>query len=487
MPQGSGKTLVAAATQRLMDVKSVNLTHTISLQEQYHNTIPQAALVTGRRNHLCELPGFETAKDAPCENGQHCDYMRADGCSYYRMLFSSAESPAVITNYAYATRIMQLDALKWARRDDTRRTYNPFRRELLVCDEGHLIEGALVDSAKTFIMPSSWDTIGHPIPESLDVLEWIAWAVEGARKVGSLKGDMRRADYANDYEFFRKMGRYNVMHQAADRIAEIREPSDWIIVRQDKFVVVRPIWGWAVAHDALWNNTGQTLIMSATLGDPAIIRQSLAIDEASSTYLDIPSTFPVENRPVYYWPIARLSMKSTASDWDKVASAIALIATHEGNATRKGIVHTGSFKVANLLRKHLTNSRYLYHDSADASRTLARFVSSEEPLILVTPSFTTGIDIPYQIGWQVIAKVPFGDLGDPIVRARRETTIEGRPFGKLNYDSETLNTVVQAAGRAVRAADDHGATYIVDGNFWPLYKRAYSPRFFRESVRWLRV
>jgi len=48
-----------------------------------------------------------------------------------------------------------------------------------------------------------------------------------------------------------------------------------------------------------------------------------------------------------------------------------------------------------------------------------------------------------------------------------------------------MNTVVQAYGRAVRAPDDKGVTFVLDSNFWPLYKRAYTPKHFKEAVKWL--
>ena len=48
-----------------------------------------------------------------------------------------------------------------------------------------------------------------------------------------------------------------------------------------------------------------------------------------------------------------------------------------------------------------------------------------------------------------------------------------------------MSQVVQACGRAVRAPDDTGVSYILDENFWGLYKRAHSPGYFQQAVRWL--
>ena len=116
------------------------------------------------------------------------------------------------------------------------------------------------------------------------------------------------------------------------------------------------------------------------------------------------------------------------------------------------------------------------------------FEHAQEPLVIISPSMTTGIDLPYIVGFQIIAKVPYADLGDPVTAARRTYKPEWNPkFGQQVYDADALNTVVQAAGRAVRTPTDQGVTYVIDGNFWGLYARAYSPESFRETVRWLKA
>src|SRR3990167_2402414 len=182
MPTGSGKTIVATAVQKLLGLRSVVLTHTLSLQDQYKETLPAATIVTGRRNHKCSLPQpYEqevTANLAPCAYGDDCEYIRADGCSYYRMLFEAAGNDQTILNYAYATRILQQPSLRKIERPvgDTyggTTTKNPFWRDLLICDEGDLAEPAVVDAARIIIHKSSWDKVGIDLPkEQEEVAAW---------------------------------------------------------------------------------------------------------------------------------------------------------------------------------------------------------------------------------------------------------------------------------------------------------------------------
>src|SRR3990167_6130201 len=147
MPTGSGKTIVATAVQRMLKLSSVVLTHTIHLQTQYQQTVPWATVVTGRRNHKCDLPQpFDEvlmADRAPCVVGDDCEHISPNGCSYYKMLYEAAGNPQTVLNYAYAVRILQSRSLFRIGED-----HNPFRRELLVCDEGDLAEGAIVDAAR---------------------------------------------------------------------------------------------------------------------------------------------------------------------------------------------------------------------------------------------------------------------------------------------------------------------------------------------------
>lgn len=493
MPTGSGKTLVASAVQRMMDVGALNLTHTIMLQEQYRRTLPWALTVTGRRNHACllaeDLVGTMTAEDAPCAHGEDCPYIAPapQGCSYYSMLYEADTRRQLVSNYAYAVRIIQTPKLK-------RLGSNPLRKPLMVCDEGHLAEDAIVSANQVMFYRSTWAKWSPPT-ESVDIEVWQKWSygvlprlkaelseLGPPDSIGALKSRSRLRAMINSAEFLQKLD--------ADDL------DGWILVPSQTGTALRPIWGWAVSRN-LWSHSSKVLIMSATLGDPKILCWKLGIPEAETVYMEAPSTFPAENRPVFYWPLARLSRNTPDSEWDRVAEGIRWIANQPRLREKKGVIHTGSFKVAKeLIRRLQANDpdcRYMTHLSSGSTQpglsftqALMIFEHTNSPLILVSPSMTTGVDLPYVIGWQVIAKMPFGDLSDPVVKARRDYRSGDSPIGRHSYDADTMNTVVQAAGRAVRTPTDQGTTYILDGHFWPLFNRTYAPEHFRKSVLWLR-
>lgn len=555
IPTGGGKTIVGAAVQTLLaqagigNGQSVALTHTIQLQQQYRETLRHAAVLTGRGNHLCELPaedfariGYDdmgkplTAADAPCSVGEGCSsgLKHADGCGYYRQFYAAIEAPMVIMNYAYAARILQLDYVGAREDPDTgERTpiLNPFRRALLIADECHLAERAVMDAAAVtlngytirklgFEVPSEFTQIavqeGRKIRRYENTHTWVEWSKlrlpEAQEKLRTISNAIRSVQKSLEEEpdqrnrerlaNLRADARYiGAMIESLKTLSEItpEEEAEWLLKREtlgrSTRIVAQPLWGWSSAPRLLWQHYDRVLLMSATPGDPEVARVTLGIPKEEFVFIERPSTFPVENRPVYFWNVAKLSYTSTDYEWDLIARAIARIASGPAHLTRKGLVHSGSKanarKIAEMLQRHIPGRKIIVEGQEGMNRaadTLLEFKQSDEPCILITASFTTGLDLPYMIGWQVIAKVPFGSLADDIT-ARRKAFVasDGYKLGQQVYQSEAMNTVVQASGRAVRAEDDMGPTYILDGNYVALHARAYAPAFYREAFRRLEV
>ncbi len=500
-PWGSGKTIMGTAVQRLMDVRSLNLTHTLQLQAQYLETMPWATVVTGRRNHACELDQLKavnaTANEAPCKEGAKCEYIRPDGCSYYRTLYAAADNPQAVLNYAYATRILQSGGVLRGQQG------NPFRRYLLVCDEGDLAESAIIDAvtirldaqlARQFNAPMNYRTaafvewVEQVMPR---ITTWYAPQQDDALCMEHELVLCEDCDHHPSREIMQKYRRSTAFVRALAELRKIGSPDDWIVKHDNRSISIRPIWGWTVSQQTLFRHFEKALIMSATLGDPRALAKKLALPDGEWVSIDVPCTFPVENRPAFYWPVVKVSRKTDSAEFDRLAAAINWIAEQDGLQEKKGIIHTGSFRIANELFVRLAqkSDRYLGHVNSRQGMKddiIGLLKNDDRPLIALSPSLATGVDIPYEIGFQVIAKVPYGDLGDPVVRARKDYMTAGVPFGRQNYDGEAINTVVQAYGRAVRAPDDKGVTFILDGNFWPLYKRTYTPGYFSEALRWLR-
>jgi Rad3-related DNA helicase len=161
----------------------------------------------------------------------------------------------------------------------------------------------------------------------------------------------------------------------------------------------------------------------------------------------------------------------------KIARAVQeILREHSGV---KGIIHCHSYKIVSYLRKHIKDKRLLFHGSDDRDEVLKKHVAAKTPTVLVSPSMSEGVDLKGDLArFQVILKVPYPSLGDKLVRKRMHKW-------DWWYPMQTVKTVVQAVGRAVRSADDHAVTYILDAD-WSRFESKHGellPKGFKDCIR----
>jgi Rad3-related DNA helicase len=119
------------------------------------------------------------------------------------------------------------------------------------------------------------------------------------------------------------------------------------------------------------------------------------------------------------------------------------------------------------------------HRPGGVAGAVNHFKKADPPAILVSPSVTTGVDFPdSDCRYQIIAKIPFPDGRDPLVKARTDADPE---YGLYL----AMQSVIQACGRGVRSEKDFCETLIVDDMWSWFYSRNQhlAPGWFREAVR----
>ena len=81
---------------------------------------------------------------------------------------------------------------------------------------------------------------------------------------------------------------------------------------------------------------------------------------------------------------------------------------------------------------------------------------------------------------QLIAKIPYPDLGDKLTRLRSEEPGVGRRM----YAAMTLAKIAQTAGRVMRHDKDFGETVILDGSFRRLWQwhKDLAPSWFKDVL-----
>jgi Rad3-related DNA helicase len=116
--------------------------------------------------------------------------------------------------------------------------------------------------------------------------------------------------------------------------------------------------------------------------------------------------------------------------------------------------------------------------SKDRQEILSELTRKEKGSIVLSASIEKGFDAKGDIArWQIIPKVPYLYLGDPLVSLNSKI----RPNW---YARKAILRIVQAAGRVTRGVDDHGVTYILDSNFSRLLSQNADmfPSWFLDSL-----
>jgi len=154
----------------------------------------------------------------------------------------------------------------------------------------------------------------------------------------------------------------------------------------------------------------------------------------------------------------------------------------------KGLLHVTSYKQVNMLQSAFqalgATPPILYHTGQrrdERTRLFDQFRKRPGPLWLMSPSTREGEDFPHdQARVNVIVKIPYPDLADPIIAARREDGARGKAY----YAAVTCGNLAQAYGRGVRADDDWGHSWILDKGIFNLlkYNRDFLPTYLKEAI-----
>jgi len=480
LPTGAGKSLVYMAVAKMAGVRTAFLTATKNLQAQLTDDFTSCGLVDirGGNNYECvesrpkqgELFKVVSCDHGHCRGGSKCGKLEG-GCLYFDQVKKAIRSDLVVTNYAY-----------YMAKQSGEDTLGDFK--MLVMDEAH----DSVDELGSFV-GAKLDQYAVRMLCHTDLLradstldQWRTWAQDLNRRLASeiqhLKQSLKLGlvgDWRASMRHLKQLER--LQHEIA-KVAGLQ--GEWVCDVQregsERRIVAHldPVWPGEYAEGALFRRIPKIILTSATVRPKTL--ELLGIDPADVDFIDFPSVFPKERRPVIHVNTVRVDKNIDAGDrklW--VAKIDAII---RARTDRKGIIHTVSYERARFIFDNSNFRDYmLMHETRTARDIMELFKRGDAPLILLSPSMTTGVDFPYdQCRYQIIAKIPFPDTRNKVMAAR---THEDPTFG--HYIA--MQTLVQMAGRGMRAADDMCETIIVDDHakwFVPKW-RQFAPRWFMES------
>jgi Rad3-related DNA helicase len=233
--------------------------------------------------------------------------------------------------------------------------------------------------------------------------------------------------------------------------------------------------------DTILDKGSVSLFMSATILSKDHLCKTTGLKPEKVKFIRIEdSDFPVKNRPIHMMNVAWLSAKTMNVSMPKIAQAVDNIMSIHRN--EKGIIHTTSYSQLQFIRDNVSkeNASRLIEtaSSLDRSEVLQKHYESKKQTVLISPSLHLGVDLKDDLSrFQVIVKVPYPDLTDKKIAAKKERDPKW-------YTWNTVLRLVQAYGRSVRSSDDYATTYILDSSASYLLKNAQGlmPRWFTEAI-----
>lgn len=460
LPTGVGKSAIGLGLGKMLGSPlTVAVTGTLSLQRQYLADFPGLVEVKGRANFPCHANGL-TAADGQCmwEPGYECD------CP--EILKQEADfdrATMVVTNYA----LLCAD-LRYGQRFKRRRPH------LLVCDEGHRLLDYLTEAESVEINGKLVEEVGYKWSTTIDSLPS---AQEKAREL--LDNLNRRLPAA-------VKGRKSEAKKLLLLIKQLQDvvvaPDSLVVTKSGERFCASPIWP-TLSATALAASANYVMLMSATLYGGEFLMKLLGFDSQASTFLQLPSPFEKRRWPVHYRPVVKLSKNSTPQDWQRMGETC-----HEimhSRSTERGIIHVSSYKQADQLSKGILacpecRARLVLLRVGERRAEAVQRFRDQGSAWIIHPGLREGESFDDDLcRIQILAKIPYGDLGDPLVKLRMK-----EPLGKEYYYASTAAQIAQMSGRGMRSETDYAETYILDAAFAGLYDRhrRLFPEWFRKQV-----
>jgi Rad3-related DNA helicase len=333
-PTGTGKSPLAIAAARSVGSSYV-MTPTKPLQDQYARDFKQYfADMRGRSNYACTEYVGNNCASSPCRTTPGLR-QKCGGCEYKKALTNASESNLTLFNFAAALSFLN-------------HTKNFQKRDLMVIDEAHMIEDQLTSFIEFSVNLDKLRDFGvleseQVIPDLKTPAEYVEF-MEGMVQISDHIFN-NYEDYAgpNDYEEFEAFHR-----KLKSMISEILNHPENLLMDKEvdlhgnlKKLTFRPFKVSRYASDYLFKYSDKVILLSATILNYSAFIRSLGISPDESSWIDVPSTFPAQNRPIIRKYVAPLNYKNLKEMTPQIAKKVSKIMDDQSG--EKGIIHTSSY------------------------------------------------------------------------------------------------------------------------------------------------
>jgi len=461
---GSGKSLIATQVARYFNYAhhytTMITTESKYLQDQYVKDFPFIRTVKGRNTFECfsdisqhcdkgscvYIEGFRCPHGVRYDDGKPTliDNDELD-CLYWSQKIEAMNAQICLLNNAYA--LTDHSFVKH---------FKP--RDLLIIDEAHSIEESMMGfMEETLSLQQINKDIGFSIqkPNSTSML-YFAEQIEDISAAYKTEADTQDNDM--------KKKRFK------DRSKSLRVLSEWLYEDPDNFIKVidkdsiifKPITIDRFAEDLFLSLGEQRLYMSGSILKEDIFLENLGITDDYKV-IDIPPIIPPQNRPIFLDFVGSMSKKNIKATLPLMVEKIRSIAYSDKHKNQKGVIHTYTYPIANMLKKYFKDDdRFIFHSSRDRNMKINAFKQDPGNKILVSPYAYTGVNFPYdECRFAIVVKNPYPNIGDAQIQAREN--LSQNKYKGFSYIYQKRSAVLsQIYGRGVRAEDDYCDLYLLD-------------------------
>lgn len=446
------------------------ITPQIILQNQLKKDYGEhMGIIKGRSNYDCEH-GDGTCAEGPCR------WKSNQECTVYKPKKEEALSQDV-TNTNFSMFIVD-------------NTIKP--RDCVVVDEAHNMDSYLLGQVSIELREDRLKNMGWDMPNYEDYEFYVDWMENKIKRLNSRITSLERRlnsqaiqedDVDDDL-----VKRHDRLERLAGKMGRlINDYNDtgepWVVDHEDFYhqkkgvrlekAIFKPITPYRFMNSMVFSKGQKVVISSAT--PPSAELMGLSDDEVFK--MEVPSTFSIDNRPVYYEPIGKMSKSEREKNVGRMAERV--IDISEG----KTLIHCRSYQFANMLKKELqryTSSINIHtQNRSKREKSLDKWKNNSKKYFLSVNMYD-GLDLKGDTcRTNIIPIVPFPFLGDEQIQRRLD--VEGKQF----YNWLTAMRIQQGVGRSTRSKDDYSDSYILDGHFGWFYKqnKKYFEDWFRESLR----
>lgn len=459
-PPGAGKTVINITSSRILDsTRTLYLTVTKSLQNQLMGDFADSEInlfnLIGHSSYPCAskvYSSFGDLESLECED--------RSSCLYWPDVRTSLSRSHVTSNYANWVTIAKIgDPERFGKFD------------LLILDEAHNLEALLCGLLAVRISRRTvQELIRRSTPSADDSVEtWIDWA-EICYPV------CEKELYLSEREDEENGGKTSLRTKQLRRLSEnlltISNISDtWVVEPTQYGSQLTPAFAENYAEKYLFRGIPKVIFSSATLTGQDLIY--LGLESREFEIFDVESGFEPKRGPFIYWPTVEIDyntmkiegcIRQAVNRVDKILTV---------NSNTKQLIHSVSYEYAEMIKRY-SHLDLISHTSKTREEVLNRWMRSNTPSTLVSPTLQEGVDLADDLCRnQIIWKVPTRYSQDPLIAARKK-----RDKNYTNYLSG--KSILQMWGRVRRSFRDYGSTFILDkhwGNWmsssieWPKYFR----------------